>query len=169
MFSKPKVAYQYGQPLYDGQSTGHGVEFRGASARHMVSRSNTELPGRTAAAVRSILIQDAAGDTVRTLTGTAGQRLAARRPGISLSNPATAPRVQTPSERRDSILRGTAPTESCLGFAHGRLHRYRSARAGAASDSLLQQQQNAAGGCEAFGDGGGGGGGGGCGRGNTDV
>lgn len=99
---KPKTAYQYGEQIYEGQSTGQGVYFRGqspaygAQIEYLVTDSDT---GRA-----SIVIQDALGDTVQVLNGSAGKGIQSvnwnfnRRPA-----PAT-PRPRTPSQVWDSVV-----------------------------------------------------------------
>ncbi len=158
---KPKVAYQYGQPLYDGQSTGQGVEFRGTSPAYGAD-IEYRITGSNGGANASIVIQDAAGDTVRTLTGSAANGL--QRVSWNFArNPAPAVRVQTPAQRRDSIL-----ALQRTNFVYDSLRK--SGADTAALERVRQQlaaaQQNAAGRGGNFG---GGGGGGGRGRGNTDV
>jgi hypothetical protein len=162
---KPNVAYQYGQPLFDGQSTGQGVEFRGSSPAYGVE-IEYRITGSNGGANANILIQDAAGDTVRTLTGSAGNGLQ-RAAWNFARNPAPAVRVQTPAERRDSILAARRLNTVCdslkkAGTDTAAVERVR---------RVIIAQQNPAGGRGgAFGGGaGGGGGGGGRGRANADA
>ena len=160
---KPKVAYQYGQPLFDGQSTGQGVEFRGASPTYGVD-IEYRITGSNGGGNANILIQDASGDTVRTLTGSAANGV--QRVSWNFArNPVQTVRAQTPAQRRDSIaaIKRTSFVYDSLkktGTDTAALERVR---------RVIAAQQNPAGGRGGnFGGGGGGGGGGGRGRG-ADV
>lgn len=99
---KPRPAYEYGEPLFDGQSVGQGVAFRGTSAPYGASLEYriTGAAGRRDSA--HIVIQDVSGDTVRTLTGPATNGL--QRVTWDFSrNPVPPNRVLSPAQRRDSI------------------------------------------------------------------
>ncbi|HEY4322229.1 MAG TPA: hypothetical protein VGM77_13770 [Gemmatimonadales bacterium] len=153
----PATAYEYGQQLFDGQSTGQ-AEFRGTSPAYGVD-IEYRVTGSTARTA-TIVIQDAAGDTVRTLTGPATNGL--QRVSWNFTRtPPTVARVQTPSERRDSIL-----AMQRRNFVFDSLR-----KAGADTAALgrvrrlLEAPAANAGGRGGFG----GGGGGGRGRGNADV
>lgn len=97
---KPKAAYQYGEPLYDGQAVGQGVTFRGVSAPYG-AEIEYRVGASTGDTTASILIQDVAGDTVRTLSGPAA--IGVHRVTWDFGpNPASAKRL-SPAQRRDSI------------------------------------------------------------------
>jgi photosystem II stability/assembly factor-like uncharacterized protein len=98
---KPKPAFQYGEQLFDGQSVGQGVTFRGTSAPYG-AEIEYRVTGSNGGAAASILIQDVAGDTVRTLTGPAANGLQ-RVTWDFRRNPAPA-RPLSPAQRRDSIV-----------------------------------------------------------------
>ena len=69
----PKTAYQYGQPTVEGQSTGHQV-FQAPSPTYG-GDIWYRLTGGTRAEQTRIVISDASGDTIRTLTGPGGPGL----------------------------------------------------------------------------------------------
>jgi hypothetical protein len=87
--------------LFDGQSVGQGVTFRGTSAPYG-AEIEYRVTGSNGGAAASILIQDVAGDTVRTLTGPAANGLQ-RVTWDFRRNPAPA-RPLSPAQRRDSIV-----------------------------------------------------------------
>ena len=95
---KPRVAFQYGQPLFDGQSTGQGVAFRGTSPAYGAD-IEYRVTGSNVGTSAYLLIQDAAGDTVRTLTGPAANGLQR----VSWDFRRT-PAPLSPALRRDSIV-----------------------------------------------------------------
>ncbi|HEX3927089.1 MAG TPA: hypothetical protein VHW65_03760, partial [Gemmatimonadales bacterium] len=160
---KPKVAFQYGEPLFDGQSTGQGIEFRGQSPAY-----GADIEYYVAAAAPAgarVAIVNALGDTIRTIDGSGAAGLQRVTWDFRLTAP-PAERVTSPAARRDSILRVERITSVFDSLkragkdtaALGRIHR-----------QLAQDEANAAGGGRGARGGGGGGGGGGRGRGNADV
>ena len=159
---KPTTAYQYGEPLFDGQSTGQGIDFRGTSPPYGVE-IEYRVTGSNGGGNANIVIQDAAGDTVRTLTGPAGNGVQ-RVTWNFAPQSAGGARAQTPAQRRDSILTAPRRDHWCsircrkAGTDTAALERVRRADHRAAAESAAGR-----------GDFGGGGGGGGRGRGNTDV
>ena len=100
---KPKTAIQYGEPLFDGHSTGQGVEFRGQSPTY---GANIEyrVTGSNGGTSASIVIQDASGDTIRTLTGSTASGL--QRVSWDFRRQAATPARTplSPAARRDSIV-----------------------------------------------------------------
>jgi hypothetical protein len=148
----PKVAYEYGQPTVEGQATGHKVyeapsPAYGADIWYKLSSGSRRDTTR-------LVITDASGDTIRTLTGPGGAGLHK----VTWDFRGRAPRAValTPSGVRDSIVQarriafvidsldksGTLPKET--------IERMRAATAGGSTQGLAQL----------FGGGGGGGGGG---------
>ena len=99
---KPKTAVQYTQAPLNGESTGQAI-FRanspayGAEITYRVSAS-------AAASSAAILIVNAAGDTVSRLTGPGAAGLHRVNWGFQVTPPPAAPRAQSPSQRRDSLL-----------------------------------------------------------------
>jgi hypothetical protein len=99
---KPRTAYQYGEPLFDGQSTGQGVAFRGTSPAYGAD-IEYRVTGSNGGANATIVIQNVSGDTVRTLTGPTANGL--QRVTWNFGrNPAPANRSLSPAQRRDSML-----------------------------------------------------------------
>ncbi len=98
---KPATAFEYGEPLFDGQSVGQGVAFRGTSAPYG-TEIEYRVTGSNGGAAANIVIQDVAGDTVRTLTGSAANGLQ-RTTWDFRRNPPPANRTLGPAQRRDSI------------------------------------------------------------------
>ena len=156
---KPKPAFEYGEPLFDGQSTGQGVEFRGTSPTY---GANIEyrVTGSNGGTTASIVIQDASGDTIRTLTGPTANGL--QRVNWDFRRQAAAPvrAPLSPSARRDSVI---AARRADVVFDSLRKAGADTAALGRVR-RLLVAQANPAGG-----RGGNFGGGGGRGRGGADV
>ncbi|MGH7583485.1 MAG: WD40/YVTN/BNR-like repeat-containing protein [Gemmatimonadales bacterium] len=99
---KPTTAYQFGQPLFDGQSVGQGITFRGTSEPYG-AKIEYRVRGSNGGGTASILIQDAAGDTVRTLTGPAKDGIQTVTWTGFQKNPPPPDRALSPAQRRDSI------------------------------------------------------------------
>ncbi|HEY3933635.1 MAG TPA: hypothetical protein VGL65_03375 [Gemmatimonadales bacterium] len=152
---KPKMAFQYGEPLFDGQSTGQGIEFRGTSPAYGADIEYL-VSGSSAGGTASIVVQDAAGDTVRTMTGPSANGL--QRVSWNFGrNPPPPDRNLSPAQRRDSIVEARRAT-----FVYDSLRKAGTDTLALARVRRLIAQQNPAGR-------GGFGGGGGRGRGNSDV
>ncbi len=156
---KPAVSYQYGEPLFDGQSVGQGT-FRGTSVPYGVPIRY--LVNGSTGGQAHVTVFDVSGDTVASLTGSAANGLQDVTWNFRRTPVPAAPQAQTPAERRDSIL-----ALQRVDFVFDSLH-----KAAWSSDALdrvrkwLTDQQNAG----ARGRGRGGFGGGGRGRGaNPDV
>lgn len=98
---KPATAYQYGEPLFDGQSEGQGI-FRGTSVAYGVP-IRYRVSGSTGGQAH-IAIQDVSGDTVTSLTGSAANGLQDVLWNFRRTPAPEAPHPQAPAERRDSIL-----------------------------------------------------------------
>ncbi len=158
---KPKTAFQYGEQIFEGQSTGQGVFFKGQSAPYGAQIEYLVTGGGTGQA--SILIQDAMGDTVQTLTGPATNGLQRvnwtfnKRPTAAASTP------PSPSQIRDSIVAAKR-----VQTVFDSLKKAGTDTAALARVRALIAQQ-AAGGARGGARGGAAFGGGGRGRGNTDV
>jgi hypothetical protein len=159
---KPKTAYQYGEQIFEGQSTGQGVYFRGQTAPYGAQIEYLVTGGGTGQA--SIVIQNAAGDTVQTLTGPGTNGLQRVTWTFNRRPAPVAPTAPTPSQIRDSIVaaKRVETVFDSLRKAGGD-----TAALGRIRALLVQQQANAGRGGAAGGFAGGGGGG--RGRGNTDV
>jgi photosystem II stability/assembly factor-like uncharacterized protein len=99
---KPTVAYQYGDRLFDGQSTGQGVEFEGTSPTYGASIEYRVTGASGSRATANIVIQDVTGDTVRNMTGPAGDGLHDVAWDFRY-NPPPANSHLSPSEFRDSV------------------------------------------------------------------
>lgn len=96
---KPKVAYQYGEPPVEGQSVGHQW-FQTASPPYGAEISY-RVNVRGAGQVR-VVIQDVAGDTIRTLNGSS--IMGTHKVTWDFRGKAPAPAPLSPAARRDSIL-----------------------------------------------------------------
>ena len=98
---KPKTAVQYGEVLFDGHSTGQGIGFRGTSPPY---GANVEyrVTGSNGGTSASVVIQDAAGDTIRTLTGSSANGV--QRVSWDFRRQAAARQPLSPAARRDSIV-----------------------------------------------------------------
>ncbi|MBL0179220.1 MAG: hypothetical protein IPP98_08865 [Gemmatimonadetes bacterium] len=99
---KPKTAVQYTQAPMNGESTGQAL-FRANSPAYGAEISY-RVSAAGAASSASILIVNAAGDTVSRLTGPGAVGLHRVTWGFQITPPPAAPRAQTPSQRRDSLL-----------------------------------------------------------------
>ena len=94
----PRTAYQYGDSYSEGQSTGHGV-FRAPSPSYgaeITYRVKDAQPGQA-----RIVITDAMGDTMTTLTGPA--RAGVHRVVWNFRGRQPVRPALSPSERRDSV------------------------------------------------------------------
>ncbi len=145
----PKVAYQYGQPTVEGQAAGHKVYE--ASSPAYGADIWYKLSSGTRRDTTRIVISDASGDTIRTLTGPGGAGLHKVTWDFRGKAPRTPP--LSPAGVRDSIVQarrialvidsldkaGTLPKET--------IDRLRTATAGGSLQGLAQL----------FGGGGGGG------------
>ncbi len=99
---KPKTAFEYGEPIFEGQSTGQGVYFRGQSAPYGAQIEYLVTGGGTGQA--SIVIQDAMGDTVQALTGPMSNGLQRVNWTFNRRAAPVAPTPLSPSQLRDSIV-----------------------------------------------------------------
>lgn len=102
MVFKPKTAVQYYQAPMNGESTGQAI-FSAPSPAYGAEILYRVAPS-AAASSAAILIVNVAGDTVSRLTGpgTAGTHRVNW--NFAVAAPPAAPRVQTPSQRRDSLI-----------------------------------------------------------------
>jgi hypothetical protein len=153
----PKVAYQYGQQTVEGQAAGHKV-FEAPSPAYGADIWYRLSSGSRRDTTR-LVITDASGDTIRTLTGPGGAGLHKVTWDFRGKAPKTAP--LSPAGRRDSIVQarriavvidslekaGTLPKET--------IERLRTATAGGSIQGLGQLFGGGGGG---RGQGGGGGG-----------
>ena len=155
----PKTAYQYGEPVGAGGSSGHKA-FRAASPPYGAELAYRLTTGERRTQTK-IVITDVRGDTVRTLTGPGGPGL--HRIAWNFQGKQPPPQALSPSQRRDSVrlVSRIEVVFDSLAKAGG----------GGMSEQMLGSMKQALlagdvqGLAQRFGFGGGGGGGGGGGRG----
>ena len=95
----PRLAQQYGEMAFEGQSVGH--QFFQAASPAYGAEVWYRLGARGNGPVR-VVIQDVTGDTIRTLTGPSG--LGTHKVTWDFRGKAPAPPPLSPAGRRDSIL-----------------------------------------------------------------